>query len=504
MSEKLSFAMSASNDLEFLLDKLFPVVELVVDHLVERGVLFPNKDDYQDIRAEPTALRKSRKLLRVLSRLGARAIQIFSQILQEQVPELSAQQIADIVQTSIADKGLDQQPDGFPSEDRRWRQDELQDAGRARKKDGENFVSNMQTAYLERARKARYLDFHRLAGQEPEGLEKVYFSLSSMSLGEALALQRCNVDKPRREFRATSLVERAKEMENLENLLLKGKRRAKSCLLVGPPGSGKTTTCQKILADWASGKAFTQFSKACYVSGREKHTVKAETAPDLLRLERYGASKKDMKDLEENNESLLVILDAADEWGQAWKNYEGIRQLLERERFGNCSLIVTSRPCPAVGDLAECCQVHYYLAGFSERRLEELVKDRLGEEDGDKLLGELKRPETACLGEMMRLTPLLANMICHLFREEQLQNLSTASKTQLYKNMAESFIRRFKKRNEQEPNTQELVLCNSQEAFKELSSLALTAFLEERFMFEKEEVEKHCSHSGRSTARLLQ
>ena len=365
----------------------------------------------------------------------------------------------------------------------------------------QRIATNMRMAFLERARRARCLDYCRRSDKEPEGLDEVHFNLSSVPLGEALALQRQGSQTSvssdsgqsrRASFRADRLLDKAKEMESVEQLLKRGSRAVTSSLLIGPPGSGKTETCVKVLADWANRKAFRQFTHACYVDGADKRALRARTAPDLLRLamDKFGAMPDDIGEMEHNDAQLLVILDGADEWGKEWKSYEGLRQLLARERFGNCSLIITSRPSSAVGDLAEVCQARYYLAGFSEQRLCDLIRHRLGPEQGQEVIRGLQTTPLSCVREMMMQTPLIANMICQLVMDQQME-LIPLTKTELYKTMAANFVRRRAKKLGQDEQ------CSYDDTSLDgLAAFALRKYMEEQFLFDMDELKAKCGQEA--------
>ena len=141
--------------------------------------------------------------------------------------------------------------------------------------------------------------------------------------------------------------------------------------------------------------------------------------------------------------------------------------------------------------MANVCASHFYLAGFSEQRLKELIAKRLkGTDRVDDLLEQLDKPEMSCLREMMSSTPLLANMICKLYAGGQL-NLANATKTNLYQMMRDRIVQRYKQGRSGADTS--LSVSEVHSGLDDLAKMALSGLTEERFLFEVAEVERCCS-----------
>ena len=250
------------------LTRIYPSVETLVDHLVQRGVLDVNSEDYQEImHIMHTPLSRSRMLLRVLARLGPEAVAVFREVLATVLPDLPLSTVdeyfAQVLSTGAAAVGCDDvdfsgrenmgpifDSGSAPGRDR--------DDGRSRGRENGRVanrmlmvVANMRKAHKERALRARSLDYCRSPGEHPEGLEKVYISLSAMSLRDAVSLKSGVYQNGARHDEVHRLLKQsAKEIGSVEELLRRGGVAVKMSLLVGQPGSGKTMTSDKILADW--------------------------------------------------------------------------------------------------------------------------------------------------------------------------------------------------------------------------------------------------------------
>ena len=91
--------------------------------------------------------------------------------------------------------------------------------------------------------------------------------------------------------------------------------------------------------------------------------LSSETAVGVLQsaLKHYGLSDAELAEmgdyLKQNSSRLLVLLDSADEGGEAWSQSEGLEMLLQRRSLQDCSVIVTSRPCSRAYDLVPLCML---------------------------------------------------------------------------------------------------------------------------------------------------
>ena len=275
---------------------------------------------------------------------------------------------------------------------------------------------------------------------------------------------------------------------------------AKSCLVAGNGGRGKTLLMYRLLLSWAEGtdEYLQKFEFVFYVSGRDRDALKSKTALGLLALDRYGltyAEEKQLEDyLDENSGAILIILDGGDEIGE---DCEGLWTLLERRSLPDCTFLFTSRPCSQIYDVIPCCDVHYYLNGFSDRRLEELLDRRLGDDSGKRLVKELREPEKLPLWELMKETPLLANMVAQLANEHE---SLPPTMTEIYMTMVKNSLRRFAAKNGVEgANSLNRPISEWPAALKtpldQLAKLALDGMRKSQFIFDMVEVRKVCGDS---------
>ena len=74
------------NRIKFIHD--LPALDIIMDHLVVRGVFDPRKDDYQEIVSERTPQDQTRELLSSLRHKGDDAILQFQEVLQQAFPHV--------------------------------------------------------------------------------------------------------------------------------------------------------------------------------------------------------------------------------------------------------------------------------------------------------------------------------------------------------------------------------------------------------------------------------
>ena len=198
-----------------------------------------------------------------------------------------------------------------------------------------------------------------------------------------------------------------------------------SCLVVGPAGTGKTLLLQRVAVSWAEGKAeeLSQFELVVLISGRDEDALKCETTVKMLgyvlqrqyKLTDAERAEIDMY-MEMNSEKILILLDSADEGGEVWAGSKALEMLFDRRGLEDCTFVVASRPCSLAYVLVPLCEHRFYLVGFNDRRLDELLCRRLGEE-GLQVAGKLKEPSRRHVRELMKETPLIASMVAELALE---------------------------------------------------------------------------------------
>ena len=365
--------------------------------------------------------------------------------------------------------------------------------------------------YRRLARKVSPLDYQKAGRTAGGGLHNVFVAVSSLDFNDAQAMlsdkHKKLTSSQRVKLASTPLADRQKERVELSSsrrlLRLPDGGVVRGCLVAGTGGTGKTLLMYKILTGWAEGtdEELQKFEFVFYVSGRDRDALQSKTTLGLLGLDRYDLTFAEEKQVEEyladNARKVLVILDGGDEIGEDLSACAGLQALLERRSLSGCTFVFTSRPCSSMYDVVPLCDTHFCLDGFSEERLGELLCRRLGNENGSRLSSELKQPERRQLWELMRETPLLANMVAELAKEQESLPHTT---TDIYMTMMKNMMRRFAAKHSVE-GAKDLSrpVCDwpegLREPLRELSELALSGLEKSQFVFDMAEVKGKCSAS---------
>ena len=437
----------------------------VLDGLISRGVLTTQSDDYQHVLAGRYVREQTRCLLDLLPTLGARAFLAFveslasyrphlGELLRQDLPterEANAKRPAVEDSSDDSDADLDRGP--FPP-------------SRPKGELVSCVQQQLRRSYINLGeRKAAIVEFsQRREGQGP-GIDDVCVTLSSLNFDDVRAQRDSERSERlrsgdwatearswRRELASKTFASRCGdelELIDIGQLFLgAGGKRVKSLLVVGPAGTGKTLLLERIMECWAGGKVevLSKFDFVVYVSGRDTTVLQSGSVVGMLvrALERHiELSDTDRQALEiylkTNSRRVLVLIDSADEGGEAWEMSTALENLFERRGLGSCTFVVTSRPCLRAYDLVLSCKRRYYLIGLNDRRLDELLARRLENEEGARVAAQLKEPSRRHVRELMKGTPLVANMMAKLASAGRAKLLPTST-TQIYVAMALDMI----------------------------------------------------------------
>ena len=500
----------------------------VLHGLIGRGVLGTQSDDYQTILAGKHPRDQTRLLLDILPTLGEDAFLAFVESVgsyREHLgkllrSELSAKTTTRFVQESHCEPrtSIDASEDSdsdinlgpFPPTSPK---DELVCY----------LQKELRTSYIDLGeRKAAAVDFGERNEGEGPGLEDVCVTVSSLNFDDAQADMNKRVERlrggdgrpdetgwiPRRELASKTFASRCRDEVELVNVgqLFRGTggKRVDSILLVGPAGAGKSLLLERIMECWAGGKVevLSDFDFVVYVSGRDASALQSSTAVGMLvsALERQVELSQEEKQalekyLKMNSRRVLVLIDSADEAGDAWDASQALDRLFERRGLSRCTFLVTSRPCAAAYDLVLPCKRRYYLIGLNDRRLDELLVRRLGEKEGARVAKELKEVDRQHIRELMKSTPLVANMVAKLVKHGA--KSLPSSTTQIYTAMALDTIHHQrlkcdKKLAKSQVMSLESLPDESRQMVEQLGKLALDCLQRRRFVVELQLAEGMC------------
>ena len=490
----------------------------VLDGLIARDLLKTQSDDYQYILAGGYVREQTRRLLDLLPRLGHGAFRAFVESVESYRPHLG-----DILRADLP-------PRGFVDSDSSGDSDDEDDLDRgpfppAKPKDelACRLQLDLRRSYISLGeRRAAVVDFgqHREGSGKGPTIADVCVSISSLNFDDVRAeraLERSErlrsdgkADETswRKELSSKTFASRCGDDEELDvGKIFRGAdgKRVKSLLFVGPAGTGKSLLLERILECWSGGKVeiLSKFDFAVYVSARDATALRSGTVAGMLvsalqrQIELSYAEKQALESyLKANARRVLVLVDSADEGGEAWEKSKALESLFERGGLPSCTFVVTSRPCPVAYDLVASCTRRFYLIGLNDRRLDELLVRRLGEENGRRLAAQLKEPHRQHVRELMKGTPLVADMIAKLAGSGA--TMLPTSTTQIYRAMALDMIHHELVKTDKKFAQGQVVSSfddlpsEVQKTLAQLGDMALECLRQRRFVFDMKTWEQAC------------
>ena len=266
-------------------------------------------------------------------------------------------------------------------------------------------------------------------------------------------------------------------------------------LIEGDPGMGKTTYCNKLAFDWATGKAgkyFLTFKlvlllRCCDINSNLRDAIATQVLPsDITEQER----EKFFDFIKHNQSNVLLVLDGLDEL-QSGKLPE-LQDVIKGKStmLHKCPLVVTARHEADI-EVMEYCDTLLEIQGFTPTDASEFIKKffegkgEQGAKTAQNLLDKLEEDQN--LKELIA-NPLNAALICLLCEDSE--GKLPESKTKLYWEIVEDVLRRYKKKKNL-PETSENVIEEHKSQLKQLGLIAWNALLENKKFFEKNQLESH-------------
>jgi hypothetical protein len=263
-------------------------------------------------------------------------------------------------------------------------------------------------------------------------------------------------------------------------------KKVHKVLLVGEPGTGKTTVSHKLAYTWAKGNWESSF-RAVYVlpvrelkeqeygnkhPGRKKRLAKAIAdicfPSEVIKNEKHyeQLQARILGDLD--CEDTLLVLDGLDE-GIGASN-----PLLEEAQSGKHKLLIISRPY-GLEEVRKKVDIEIEHAGFSDKQIEEYVNNcflGLGDEKGRELLKFLKQSSSL---KFIAHVPVNLCILCALWKEDPYKVQAVkGSLTGLYEKMIKHVWDRYaKKVNKDRPQDLHLQNKERNELFGVLGQFAL-------------------------------
>ena len=265
----------------------------------------------------------------------------------------------------------------------------------------------------------------------------------------------------------------------------------RTVLIEGEPGIGKTTYCKKLVYDWATGKpvaddCFPKFETVQLLKCRDIKSDIWEAIDDQL-LPRD--IQEDIREnfftfIRRNESSVLLVLDGLDEL-PAGKLPE-FSEIIQGRVLPKCHLVATSRQ--EVGmKVRRYCDTVLEIQGFTEEDAGKFIYKyfKNTEDLAQKLLFKLR--EDKSLKDLMT-NPLNTALLCLLC--EECQGIFPESSTQLYLDIIECVLRRFRRKEGLPEISEELTEVYKTE-LKLLGRIALNGLREGNLGFDERELRNH-------------
>ena len=269
----------------------------------------------------------------------------------------------------------------------------------------------------------------------------------------------------------------------------------KTVLIEGDPGMGKTTYCNKLAFDWATGKAGEDFLKfklvlllrCCDINSNLSDAIVHQILPSDMQEQEQ---EKFFDFIKHNQSNILLVLDGLDEspsgkLPELQAIIQGRSAILHK-----CPLVVTARH-EAGTEVMKYCDTLLEIEGFTGADACEFIQ-KFFQDKGEQrakmaqnLLAKLEEDQS--LKELIT-NPLNTALLCLVCEDSE--GKLPESKTKLYRDIVEDVLRRYKKKKNL-PQTSEDPIEENKSQLKQLGSIAWNALLENKKFFEKNQLESH-------------
>ncbi|ETE70880.1 NACHT, LRR and PYD domains-containing protein 12, partial [Ophiophagus hannah] len=274
----------------------------------------------------------------------------------------------------------------------------------------------------------------------------------------------------------------------------------KTVVLQGPAGIGKSTTVQKIMLDWADGQLYPdRFDYVFCIHCRELNFAEKASSLAELIVEQCQDRDAPVEEILAHPEKLLFIVDGFDELSHFLES-EGnlcekpnlkvplesiLNSLLRKILLPESFLLITTRP-GALERLQQClkCPRVTEIVGFSEKGRREFFFKFFEEEKKANIA--LRFTENTVAVSTICFIPMVCWIICSVIKieleteDEIAGTLDTTTK--VFLQFSHILLKHDNPRWRTSP----------QNEFRKLCSLARAGILQQKILFEEQDLKEHC------------
>ncbi|XP_078354184.1 uncharacterized protein LOC144638800 isoform X2 [Oculina patagonica] len=267
----------------------------------------------------------------------------------------------------------------------------------------------------------------------------------------------------------------------------------RTVLIEGEPGMGKTTYCQKLVYDWATGKqeaedCFPRFETVLLLRCRDMKSDLWEAIDDQLLPRDVTEDVKEtfFNFIRDNQSDVLLVLDGLDEVPA--KKLPMFSEIIQGRVLPKCRVVATARH-EAGKKVRKQCDTLLEIKGFTKDDAEKFIVKyfKNAENLRKELLLKLQNDENL---ETLAVNPLNAALLCLVC--EECQGTFPDNKSQLFLEMVQCILRRYRKK-EGLPESEHVLIEVYKTQLKHLGRIALKGLQEDELDFEESKLANHSS-----------
>ena len=268
-------------------------------------------------------------------------------------------------------------------------------------------------------------------------------------------------------------------------------------LIDGAPGVGKTTLSRNITRKWAEGQFLREYWLVLLLHLRERGISRAQTIGNFFYHDDQMVQNAVATFVNEiSGRGVLLIFDGFDELNLAQRHEQSLfLDIIKGKILNKCSVVITSRPYASrpVQEL-QSVNRHVEVLGFTKEQIHECVKQRISDEvKAEELCDELEdRLDIASICQI----PLNCSIVLYVYEMEDYRLPDTL--TELYELFILHSLRRYTTRTQSANAAERLrdlrkLPSPIKDRFDILSKLAYSSLVEDKLVFEQEELEQALS-----------